>query len=72
MKSRRGVEVGLQPVVVHVAEHRGHDEQAQEERQTGEDLVGRRLLQAERVARQAEHDQDLGEARGRQQDRGQQ
>ena len=41
----------------------------QEQRQPGEHLVGRDLLQAERVAGQAEHDQDLGEAGAGEQDR---
>ena len=56
------VEVGLQRVVVHLVERGGHDEEAEDERQAGDDLVGRRGLQPERLTGEAEDDDDAGEA----------
>ena len=43
------VEVGLHALLVHLAQDRAHDEDAQEQRQAGEHLVGRDLLETQGV-----------------------
>ncbi|KAI1694737.1 hypothetical protein Ddc_21864 [Ditylenchus destructor] len=55
-------QVRLQGLLVHLVEHRRHDEQRQEQGHAGEDLVRRRLLQAQGLAQDREHDDDPREA----------
>ena len=54
---------------VHLIDHRPHHEQRQEEREADQHLVGRRLLQADRLAQDRKDDDDPGEAGHHQQDR---
>ena len=63
------LEIGLHALLVHRREGRAHDEQAQEQRQPGEHLVGRHAGQAERVAGDPEDHEDLGERGAEQQQR---
>ena len=60
---------GWMPSLVDLGQHRTHDEQAEEQRQSGEHLVRRHRLQAERVTGQRQHHEDLGEAGDQQQQR---
>ncbi|MNN69466.1 hypothetical protein D3C81_1852560 [compost metagenome] len=54
-------QIRLQRILVHPVEHRGHDEHGEEQRHAGEDLVRRRLLQAQGLTQDREDDDDPGE-----------
>ncbi|MND48341.1 hypothetical protein D3C80_392590 [compost metagenome] len=56
------IQVRLQGILVHPIEHRRHDEHGQEQRHACENLVRRRLLQAQGLTQDGEDDDDAGEA----------
>ena len=64
--------VGLHAVVVDLVQHRAHDEEGEEQRETDQHLVRRRLRHADRLAEDGEHDDDAGERRCGQRQRRQQ
>ncbi len=60
--------VGLEGVFVDALDDRRHDEEGQEQRQADQHLVGRRLAGAERLAQDAQHDDDAREGGHHEQD----
>ena len=52
-----------------LVDHRPHHEQREEQREADQHLVGRRLLEADRLPQDREHDDDAGEAGHHQQQR---
>ena len=55
--------------MVDLVDHWGHDKKGDEEGYAGKHLVRRRVLQPEATSREAEDDEDPGEAREQDQDR---
>ncbi len=55
-------QVRLQGILIHPVEDRRHDEHGQKQRHAGEDLVRRRLLQAEGLTQNREDNDDPREA----------